>query len=72
VKTHSADAILTLVMAGLIAKTGVDIMRQGSGTLADAVALDPHEMELVVLGEKGGWQPREIMLSQWGCARARV
>ena len=63
-KTHSADAILTLVTVGPIAKTGIDIMRQGSGILADAVALDPHEIELVVLGEKGGWQPKENMLSQ--------
>ena len=63
-KTHSADAVLTLAMVGLIAKTGVDIMRQRSGILADAVALDPDETELVVLGENGSGQPKENMLGQ--------
>lgn len=47
------DAILALVIAALIAKIGVDIIRENSRILADAVALDESVVERIVSGVPG-------------------
>ncbi len=43
-----ADAILALVIAGVIAKIGVDIIRESSKVLADAAALDVVQVQRIV------------------------
>jgi cation diffusion facilitator family transporter len=48
-----ADPILALVVALLIAKIGVDIVREGSPTLMDGVAMPPDEVERIALSLPG-------------------
>jgi len=42
------DAILALIIAALIAKIGIDIIRSSSKVLADAVALDEAQVQQIV------------------------
>ncbi len=47
------DTVLALIIAGLIAKIGVDIIRDNSRILADGVALDVGSVERIVNGVPG-------------------
>lgn len=48
-----ADPLLALVIALLIAKIGIDIIRQGSPTLMDRVAMPAEEVERIALSVPG-------------------
>lgn len=48
-----ADPILALVIALVIAKIGIDIIRQGSPTLMDKVAMPAEEVERIALSVPG-------------------
>jgi cation diffusion facilitator family transporter len=48
-----ADPILALVVAAFIAKIGIDIVRESSPTLIDAVAVPSSEVERIVLSVPG-------------------
>lgn len=44
-----ADPLLAIVISFVIAKIGIDIIRESSRTLADAVAVDPKRVEQIAL-----------------------
>ncbi len=48
-----ADPILALVVALLIAKIGIDIIREGSPTLMDGVMMPPDQVERVAMSVPG-------------------
>jgi cation diffusion facilitator family transporter len=48
-----ADPILALVVALIIAKIGIDIIREGSPTLMDQVAIPPDEVTQIALSVPG-------------------
>jgi cation diffusion facilitator family transporter len=48
-----ADPILALIIAGVIAKIGIDIIREGSPTLMDRAVISPDQVTQVVLSVPG-------------------
>jgi cation diffusion facilitator family transporter len=47
------DPILALIIAGVIAKIGIDIIREGSPTLMDKVVIAPDQVTKIVLSVPG-------------------